>query len=216
MKILPFKNKAYLFRSASANAGKFWHNSSRIRLSLNFTANCISLTRPSLLSLSQSYPRGVLLTLPLSQTNVFDTVFPAATGEGDLDLSPSLEDSAMVRCLIKDVPKRIYSVSHYTRRWRTMGALNFLACVCAQAMKFPAYFYWWLLKFFIRTKCIIVMRKNLFGPMKYLIWLTKFVFGGLDCLHSVEYLFPSEFFFSRGKETAEVKDIRERTEKWMR
>jgi len=41
-------------------------------------------------------------------------------------------------------------------------------------------------------------------------------FGGLDCLHSVEYLLPSEFFFSRGKETAEVKDIRERTEKWMR
>ena len=106
MTILPFKNKAYLFRSASADAGKFWHNSSRIRLSLNFTANCISLTRPSLLSLSQSYPRGVLLTLPLSQTNVFDTVFPAATGEGDLDLSPSLKDSAMVRCLIKDVPKR--------------------------------------------------------------------------------------------------------------
>ena len=108
MTILPFKKKAYLFRSASADAGKFWHNSSRILLSLNFTANCISLTRPSLLSLSQSYPRGVLLTLPLSQTNVFDTVFPAATGEGDLDLSSSLEDSAMVRCLIKDGPNGLW------------------------------------------------------------------------------------------------------------
>ena len=145
MTILLFKNKAYLFRSASANAGKFWPNSSRIRLSRYFCGELYFFNSPISIKLVPVIPSWGFVESSLEPDKCFRHCFSSSHWRGrprSLTIARRFRHGEMPdQGRAQTDCELIYSVSHYTRRWRTMGALNSLACVCAQAMKFPAYFY---------------------------------------------------------------------------